>query len=130
VEEGILKQSDYDGFLELCLYYGEMQELRKTIKAEGDTVEDRDGNQRKNPAIPRLKDCETKFLRLSNRFGLNPSARGRRAKTAELVKKTNDLDMFRKAQQWVNETSHDRMMGVEVQPPDDIKAYFGWAERV
>ena len=50
VDDGIVQESDYDNFLELCEYYGVVQELRKAIKTEGDLITDRDGNQRKNTA--------------------------------------------------------------------------------
>jgi P27 family predicted phage terminase small subunit len=126
VEEGILKQSDYDGFLELCLYYGEMQELRKTIKTEGELITDRDGNQRKNPAIPRLKDCETKFLRLSNRFGLNPSSRKARQKAAEPPPEvTSDYARFLELGKWIRETFYERcVLNQHVPLPEHLRDYY------
>lgn len=128
VGEGIVKESDYDGFLELCTFYGEMMELRAKIKSEGDIITDRDGNQRKNPAIPRLKDVEAKYLRLQNRFGLNPASRNKRQKAAVPISEDgqNLLQLFQKARQWCDETYEDRMNGIAVPMPDDVRQFFGW----
>jgi len=126
VMDGIIKESDFDAFLELCYLHGQVQELRQAIKAEGDTITDRDGDSRKHPAIPRLKDVETKFLRLSNRFGLNPSARRARARVAKPLAEANALDTFIKAQAWLQETYQERMRGIIVPVPDEFREILGW----
>lgn len=77
VTDGIVQESDWDAFLELCGYHGEVQELRAAIKKEGEIIEDRDGDSRRNPKLIRLRDCESKLIRLTSKFGLDPAGRKR-----------------------------------------------------
>lgn len=123
VLDGILQESDFDNFLELCQYYGEKEQLRRDIKAEGEIIADRDGNERRNPKQIRLKDVEAKFMRLSSRFALDPA--GRKRVKIEPRHVESDFDKFLELGKWIDETFYDRCVkGLHVPLPDHLREYY------
>jgi P27 family predicted phage terminase small subunit len=123
VMEGVIKEADFDNWLELCGYYGELQQLRKDIKTEGEIIRDRDGNERRNPKQIRRKDVEAKFIRLSSRFGLDPA--GRKRVKREPAKVRDVFDTFLEAGRWVDKTFQERVIeGKNVPVPENLREFF------
>jgi P27 family predicted phage terminase small subunit len=74
---GLMTELDTEAFGKYCTFQAEWEELTVRLATEGMTYEGDNGLLKTNPLVKIRTDLEIRILQLSDRFGLNPSARVR-----------------------------------------------------
>ena len=86
-EHDLVTGFDREGFLQLAMAWYNLEQAHKVIVKEGFYVEGKKkGVVKKHPGLAALKQAEDTFLRLSDRFGMNPLARARIPKSNKKAK--------------------------------------------
>lgn len=85
-DNGVMTQADVETFAMLCESYADYRDATATLRRDGQTFANANGNIIKHPAVNIQKDAADRFSRLAREFGLTPASR------SAVKTQTNDDD--------------------------------------
>ena len=74
---GLLTEADTDTLAVYCQTWARYIEAEQTLETEGATTKAASGYQQVSAWVTIAKNCRSDLMKLADRLGLNPSARGR-----------------------------------------------------